>query len=319
MRSNQNLRVFWKPVNPQDCVWENLYRIIMKTILQERWTIHCNITIWYTNYFPCLKPWKFLQRKQWWTRNGKNWRNFGRGTWQKSEVRKKRSMKQGRRAQKFISPHWWTQVIWKMPNRRQNTKNTKVELYSEVILWKMILDLMQYSLNKVHQHHEGSSKSHGLHIQAAWLCRTSSCFYPGQNGRCSQIIENSKIGVSRHLDSSTTTQMAKIMVQYGRPSRFLLSDICMVILWQDHYGKGNLRNSYWNMDGRKFQIGNAYSYTVTKMFFLSVYVDDIKLAGKTQNIILFRCGKYSTKKSIWENQHLSLIMKTWDVLKDNVK
>ena len=30
--------------------------------------------------------------------------------------------------------------------------------------------------------------------------------------------KNSKIGVSRHLDSSTTTQMAKIMVQYGRPS-----------------------------------------------------------------------------------------------------
>ena len=34
MRSNQNWRVFWKPVNPQDCVWENLYRIIMKT---KRW------------------------------------------------------------------------------------------------------------------------------------------------------------------------------------------------------------------------------------------------------------------------------------------
>ena len=34
-----------------------------------------------------------------------------------------------------------------------------------------------------------------------------------------------------------------------------------------------------------------------KGLFLSVYVDDMKLA----------------------NQHLSLIMKTWDVLKDNVK
>ena len=34
---------------------------------------------------------------------------------------------------------------------------------------------------------------------------------PKKNGRCSQIIENSRIGVSRHLDSSTTTQMAKIM------------------------------------------------------------------------------------------------------------
>ena len=33
-----------------------------------------------------------------------------------------------------------------------------------------------------------------------------------------KIIENSQIGVSRHLDSSTTTQVAKIMVQYGRPS-----------------------------------------------------------------------------------------------------
>ena len=32
--------------------------------------------------------------------------------------------------------------------------------------------------------------------------------YPSKNGRCSQIVENSKIGVSRHLDSSTTTQMA---------------------------------------------------------------------------------------------------------------
>ena len=45
-----------------------------------------------------------------------------------------------------------------------------------------------------------------------WLRWTSSGrsigLYPSKNGRCSQIIENSKIGVSRHLDSSTTTQMA---------------------------------------------------------------------------------------------------------------
>ena len=32
----QDLRVFWKLVNPKDCVWENLYQIIMKTILQEK-------------------------------------------------------------------------------------------------------------------------------------------------------------------------------------------------------------------------------------------------------------------------------------------
>ena len=33
-----------------------------------------------------------------------------------------------------------------------------------------------------------------------------------------KLLKNSQIGMSRHLDSSTTTQMAKIMVQYGRPS-----------------------------------------------------------------------------------------------------
>ena len=38
-----------------------------------------------------------------------------------------------------------------------------------------------------------------------------------------------------------------------------------------------------------------------------------------RNKTLIRCGKYSIKKLIWENQHLSLIMKTWAALKDNVK
>ena len=54
-----------------------------------------------------------------------------------------------------------------------------------------------------------------------------------------------------------------------------------------------------------------------KGFFLSVYVDDIKLPGKKH--ILIRCGKYSTKKLIWKYQHHSLIMCTWGALKDNVK
>ena len=46
-----------------------------------------------------------------------------------------------------------------------------------------------------------------------------SAYTQVKNGRCSKIIENSKIGMSRHMDSSTTTLVAKIMVEYGRPSR----------------------------------------------------------------------------------------------------
>ena len=38
------------------------------------------------------------------------------------------------------------------------------------------------------------------------------------------------------------------------------------------------------MAWREFQIGNVSSYTVKKALFLFVYVDDIKLAGKKQNL-----------------------------------
>ena len=54
-----------------------------------------------------------------------------------------------------------------------------------------------------------------------------------------------------------------------------------------------------------------------KVLFLSVYVDDIKLAGKKQNINPM--WKVLNKEVDWENQHLSSIMCTRDVLKDNVK
>ena len=54
-----------------------------------------------------------------------------------------------------------------------------------------------------------------------------------------------------------------------------------------------------------------------KGLFLSVYVDVIKWLER--NKILIRCGNYSTKKSNWENQHLSLIMYTWGALNVNVK
>ena len=116
--------------------------------------IHCIILICHTNLFLCLKPWRFLQQRQQWIKNGRNWKRFRRGTWRKSETNQRWSMKQGRRAEKFILLHWWTYVIWRMLNWRPSTRNTKVELYSEATLWKMILDLMLYSPTKDHQHHK---------------------------------------------------------------------------------------------------------------------------------------------------------------------
>ena len=65
---------------------------------------------------------------------------------------------------------------------------------------------------------------------------------------------------------------------------FPLSEICTVILWQDGCGKGNLRKFYWNTVGKKFVNGESLFVNRARGLFLSVYVDDVKLAGKTENI-----------------------------------
>ena len=148
-----------------------------------------------------------------------------------------------------------------------------------------------------------------------------------------QAIKNSKSGVDtqvkmedapkllkipkseclRHLDSSTTTQMAWIMVQYGRPSR---SSWAKSVWHLDlpQFGRTVMGKQFekillqhgWE---KVFQIGNAYSYPAKgDCSYLCMWMTSNLLE---RNKTLIRCGKYSTKKSIWENQHLSLIMFTW--------
>ena len=77
----QNLRVFWKLMNPQECVWEIRYHIITKThiarkgenSLQRSNLVHKFIPMPQALKIPAAKA----ERR---TRNGKNWRKFRRGT-----------------------------------------------------------------------------------------------------------------------------------------------------------------------------------------------------------------------------------------------
>ena len=64
----------------------------------------------------------------------------------------------------------------------------------------------------------------------------------------------------------------------------LLSGICTVILWQDYYGKGSLRTFFENTVGKSFKLGMFLFVNRSRGLFLSVHVDNIKLAGKTENI-----------------------------------
>ena len=53
-----------------------------------------------------------------------------------------------------------------------------------------------------------------------------SAYTQVKNGRCSQIIENSKIGVSRHLDSSNKTQKSLNHGSLWKIQSFFLKGIC---------------------------------------------------------------------------------------------
>ena len=80
----------------------------------------------------------------------------------------------------------------------------------------MIPDHTQYLLNKDHQHHKCQPQKSWTQYQDnqdAQAADAVSAENQVENGGCSKIIENSKVRMSRHLDSSTEAQIAKIMVQ----------------------------------------------------------------------------------------------------------
>ena len=96
------------------------------------------------------------------------------------------------------------------------------------------------------------------------------------------------------------------MDQYRRPSRSSWTESV-----RSSFGKTVMRKAIWENPikarlGEKFPIGNVFSYSVKKDYsYLCMWMKQNWLERKQT---LIRCGKYSTKKSIWENQHLSLII-----------
>ena len=111
-KSNQNLRVFSELVNLQDCVCDNLADLSWRPYcrkgdnsLQHYYLVHKFILMPQAREIPAAKAAVDKECEQ--------LEKIRRGTWRKSKVRKRWSMKQGRRAQKFISIDWWTSVIQK--------------------------------------------------------------------------------------------------------------------------------------------------------------------------------------------------------------
>ena len=141
-----------------------------------------------------------------------------------------------------------------------------------------------------------------------------SAYTQAKNGKCSKIIEYSKIGMSRHLDSSTTTQMAKIVVQYRRQSRSPWTKS----VWSS-FGRTVAEKAIWEKNPIEVRLGEGFQLGML-----------IRTPWK-RVILIFVCGwhrigwketkSWSDVESTQQRSRFgrTKIMKTWDVLKDTVK
>ena len=193
---------------------------------------------------------------------------------------------------------------------RYETPEIKVELYFEVTLWKTIQTLMQYSQNKDHQHHKWQQQNHGYHFKVTWMRKTNSWTF----WLIWKILRNSWKFQSRNVQTLGYVYRDSNGPTHGpiwKTPLFLLNEICT-----DPFGKTvvgtAIRENYF---GKSSYLGVLNLTQCKKRLFLSVCADDTKLVGKRT----LTYGKYSIKKLIWENPHLSLIMYTWVALKDSVK
>ena len=193
--------------------------------------------------------------------------------WQLTKVRNKKrwSKKQGIKAEKFISCHWWI---------------------SRIRSWS--LDIKSFQGRVVHR---GDIVKDNSGSYAA-LTEQGSSASQMTAAKVMDIIARLP-GCAGHAADpvSATTQVKMedapiVIVEFQSQNAplssmedqsWLLSKICTVIFWQGFYGNGNMRKFFWNTVGKSFQIGNVFRQP-RKGLFLSVYVDDIKLAGKKQNI-----------------------------------
>ena len=164
----------------------------------------------------------------------------------------------------------------------------KVDLYFAVILWKTIQVPTQHSRNRDHQHHK-------------WLPRKSWISFRGYQDAQDkqrtqyQLTPRSKWKMLRSCWKFQNRNVQTLGYVYHdtngpdhgpvwQTQSFLLSEICMVILWHRCCRKAIFEKVPLEHGWEKVPNWECLFVHHPKGLFSSVYVDDIKLAGHKQNL-----------------------------------
>ena len=205
----QNLRVFWKLMNLRECVWEIHCQIIMKT-LGENSLQHYNLV---DKFIPVPQAMKIPAAK---AAVDKEWEKLEKiSAWNLTKVKSKKSVIDEARTSGATVQFASLMDICHLKNAELEAKHQKYK--GQVVLRGDIVKDDSGSYAAFIE--QGSSASQvtaakvmdiisslpGCDGQTADAVSASN---PGKMEADPKLLKISKIGVSRDLDSSTTTQMA---------------------------------------------------------------------------------------------------------------
>ena len=246
--------------------------------------------IWCTNFL-MLQALKMPGVKQQWIKNGENWRKSWHGSWRKSETRSDRRSKEWEQNCTLCVVNGF-QSSQEFGVGSHSFKHTNVESYSEVTLWKMTLDLMQYLQNKDHQHHKWRQQKVVYLISRLLGCA-------GQAADVVSAYTQVKMEDAPKLSKIPKSECPDIWIRLPRhkwPKSWSSVEDPVVPLWKESVrssfgrtvmGKANRESSIGTRLG-KVPNWECLFVDREKGLFLAVYVDDIRLAWKKQNIDTMR-------------------------------
>ena len=246
----------------------------MRTMLQEEETIHCNIKIWYTKFIPIPQAMKIPAAKAAVDKECDKLEKIP--AWDKTKVKNKSEVidearKEGRK------------VHFASSMDLCHSKNAKLEAKHQKCKGRVVLrgDIVKDDSGSHAVFTESGSSASRMTVAKIMdiMSRLPGC--AGQAADAVSAYTQVQVEDAPKLLKFPNRSVQTFGFVYHdtnglnhgpvwKTQSFLLSEICTVILLQDCYGKGNLRKSYRNTVGRKFQIGNPYSYTVKIVILICV-------------------------------------------------
>ena len=280
-----------KHMNPKERIESVTKRIHEEHIAGkgQNSVLHYNLV---HKFIPMLQAMNIPDAKAAVDKEWKSLRQFQHGMWEKSKA-KRRSFSRHRKTT-ILSTLLFASLMDLCRIKNSELEATIPEVHRKSCASRRQCERRLWSLCSMHwtgliSIANDGRRSNGCYCSTTWLWRTSSWrnigVHQSKDGKCSKIVANSQnrnvqdvwIRLPRH-------KIAQIPGKHWRSRSISGTTFTWSSVSQFVVGKTIRRSFVQNLEGKNYLIGNAYSFIENKSVLLSVYVDDIKMAGKNQNL-----------------------------------